>query len=210
MVMDTEVRAKIQTVFGLEVTDQKMEKLRTAATPHLKIVVDDVTKFFKERGITITNLGISGGFVYKDKSVMDKLVEVFNADQKVAIARAETAAQEETNKKIKLEATGKALALKLEKETEAEMIKLVADAKEYELDKASTDVELYTYLKRLELEKEKLKTWDGHFPSYYMGGGTGNTPDILLQIPIPMITRPASPKAKTDAKPVTPKSEDMK
>jgi len=194
MAMDTEIRAKIQTTFGLEVTDQKMEKLRTAATPHLKKVVDEVTEFFEGRGITITNLGISGGFVYKDKTIMDKLVEVFNADQKVAIARAETAAQEEVNKKVRLEADGKAQAIKLEKETEAEMIKLVADAKAYELEKAKLDVELYTFLKRLELEKDKLKTWDGHFPSYYMGGNGNSSPDFLLQVPVPTITRPENKK----------------
>ena len=59
-VMDTEVRAKLQAEFGLEVTDLPMDELRKNATPHLKRVVEALTTFFSERGITITNLGITG------------------------------------------------------------------------------------------------------------------------------------------------------
>ena len=85
-VMDTEVRAKLQAEFGLEVTDVPMDELRKNATPHIKNVVKTLTTFFAERGITITNLGITGGFVYKDKAIQDMLVKVFNAEQEKAIA----------------------------------------------------------------------------------------------------------------------------
>src|SRR6185503_4383930 len=88
-VLDTEVRAKLQAVFGLEVTDLPMEKLRKEATPHITTTTKEVEGFFKERGITITNLGISGGFIYKDKTIMDTMVKVFNAEQEKAIATAE-------------------------------------------------------------------------------------------------------------------------
>ena len=87
-VLDTEVRGKLQSTFGLEVTDEPMTKLREEATPHSLRTVKDVTEFFKERGVTITNLGITGGFIYKDKSIMDTMVRVFNAEQEKAIATA--------------------------------------------------------------------------------------------------------------------------
>ena len=64
--MDTEVRAKLQADFGLEVTDLPMEELRKNATPHIKQDGRDGHEVLLERGITITNLGITGGFVYKD------------------------------------------------------------------------------------------------------------------------------------------------
>ena len=93
-VMDTEVRAKLQAEFGLEVTDLPMDELRKNATPHFKRVVETLTTFFSERGITITNLGISGGFVYKDKAIQDMLVKVFNAEQQKSISIARTQAAE--------------------------------------------------------------------------------------------------------------------
>lgn len=182
-VLDTEVRAKLQAVFGLEVTDLPMEKLRKEATPHITTTTKTVEEFFKERGITITNLGISGGFIYKDKTIMDTMVKVFNAEQEKAIATAEFAAQEERNKTVFAEAEGKAKALQTEKKAEADAIKLVADAKSYEIDKAKEDGDMYIALKRIELEREKLRTWDGKFPLYYMGTGNQAGPDLLLQVP---------------------------
>jgi hypothetical protein len=188
-VMDTEVRSKIQAEFGLEVTDLPMEKLRLAATPHVAKVIDKVRTFFKERGITITNLGISGGFVYKDKTVLDTLVKVFNAEQEKAIAKAASEAQREKNNQIQLAADSKAKALLTEKEAEADGIKMVADAKVYEIEKAAQQGETYLALKRLDLEREKLMRWNGVFPLYFMGGGA-STPDLLLQVPA--FTSPAA------------------
>jgi len=181
-VLDTEVRGKLQAVFGLEVTDQPMDKLRSEATPHILRTVEEVTTFFKERGITITNLGITGGFIYKDKSIMDTMVRVFNAEQEKAIATAGFQAQEEKNKAVFAEAEGLAKALLAEKQAEADGIKLVADAKSYEIEKANEDAETYLALKRIELERQKLEKWDGKFPTYFMGGA--GTPDLLLNLPI--------------------------
>ena len=181
-VLDTEVRGKLQATFGLEVTDQPMTKLRQEATPHILRTTKEVTDFFKERGVTITNLGITGGFIYKDKSIMDTMVRVFNAEQEKAIATAGFLAQEEENKAIFAEAEGRAKALLTTKQAEADGIKLVADAKAYEIDSAKTDSEMYLALKRLELDRDKLQKWDGRFPTFFLGAG--QSPDLLLQMPV--------------------------
>ena len=181
-VLDTEVRGKLQATFGLEVTDQPMNKLRQEATPHILRTVGDVTEFFKERGVTITNLGITGGFIYKDKSIMDTMVRVFNAEQEKAIATAGFQAQEEQNKATFAEAEGQAKALLATRQAEADGIKLVADAKAYEIDMAQADSEMYLSLKRFELERDKLQKWDGRFPTYFLGAG--HSPDLLLQMPV--------------------------
>jgi regulator of protease activity HflC (stomatin/prohibitin superfamily) len=172
-VMDNEIRAKIQTSFGLEVTDLPMEKIRSAATPHIKHVVDEVSIFFKERGITITNLGITGGFIYTDATIQKTLVELFNAEQQQAIATATAAALQKT-------AQGKADAAKLQAEGEAEAIKTVADAKAYEIEKAEKDLATYVELKRLEIEVKKIEKWKGDFPASYIGN---LPPESLLSIP---------------------------
>ena len=181
-VMDTEVRAKLQAEFGLEVTDLPMDELRKNATPHIKHVVQTLTTFFAERGITITNLGITGGFVYKDKAIQDMLVKVFNAEQEKSIAIAKTQSQQEENKRVLLEADGKAKAILAERKAEADGIKAVADAKAYEITKAKEDLATYLRLKQIELEAKKTEKWDGKFPTYYIGS-SGSTPDLLLQVP---------------------------
>lgn len=186
-VMDTELRARLQAAFGLEVTDLPMTELRLKATPHILNVVDEVKSFFLERGITITNLGITGGFVYKDPSIIATMVKVFNAEQEKAIAMAGVAAQSETNKKIQLEADAKAKASLTVQQAEADGIKLVADAKKYEIEQAKTDAETYIVLKRIELEKIKLEKWDGKFPLYFMGGTEGL--NLLLQTPDVPVTK---------------------
>ncbi len=181
-VMDTEVRAKLQAEFGLEVTDLPMDELRKNATPHIKRTVEALTKFFADCGITITNLGITGGFVYKDRAIQDMLVKVFNAEQEKSIAIAKTQAQQEENKRVLLEADGKARAVLAEKKAEADGIRAVADAKAYEIQKAREDLATYLRLKQIELEARRTEKWDGKFPVYYMGTA-GSTPDLLLHVP---------------------------
>lgn len=180
-VLDTEVRAKIQALFGLEVTDLPMDELRKNSTPHMLRVIAEVEKFFLQRGINITNLGITGGFVYKNPSIQEKLVEVFNSEQEKNISIAKTQAQAENNKQIMLEATGKAQALLTQKKAEADGIRAVADAKAYEIQKAKEDLQTYLALKRLELETRKAEKWDGRFPQTFMGQKDGL--DLLLNVP---------------------------
>jgi regulator of protease activity HflC (stomatin/prohibitin superfamily) len=185
-VMDQEIRAKLQTEFGLEVTDLVMDELRKNATPHITKVMERVEKFFMDRGVTITNLGITGGFVYKDKSIQDMLVKVFNAEQEKNIQIAKTQAQLEENKQIALQAEGKAKAILTEKKAEADGIKSIADAKSYEISKAKEDLATYINLKQIELELKKTEKWDGKFPLYFMGG---TNPSVLLQAPIPAVAK---------------------
>ena len=180
-VMDTEVRAFLQATFGLEVTDLPMDELRKQATPHIRSVTDKTKKFFEDRGVQITNLGITGGFVYKDQSIIETLVKVFNAEQEKNIAIAKSSAQIEQNKQVLSEAEGKAAAILKQKKAEADGIKMVADAKAYEMEKAKGDGKTYMALKNLELQKTKIEKWDGRFPTYFIGQ---NDPNLLLQVPV--------------------------
>ncbi len=172
--MDREVRAKLQSTFGLAVTDRPMDELRKQATPVIQQVVEEVTEFFGERGIVITNLGIEGGFIYRDPSIMKTMVEVFNAEQQRSKEQALLAAQEISNKR-----------LLSERQAEADGIKLVADAKQYEAEQAKENLELYVKLKQLEIDKERAAKWDGKYPVYFFGGGQGTAPDLLMTMPLP-------------------------
>jgi regulator of protease activity HflC (stomatin/prohibitin superfamily) len=181
-VMDHEIRAKLQADWTMEVTDLPMDELRKSATPHINKVIRDVNSFFEARGINITNLGITGGFVYKNETIQETMVKVFNSEQKKSIAMAESAAQKEQNVQINLEADAKAAAILKLREGEAKGIRTVADAKAYELEKAKANMDMYIQLKRIEIEKEKLDRWDGHWPAYFMASGDKG-PDMLMQVP---------------------------
>ena len=183
-VMDEEVRSKIQAIFGLAVTDTPMETLRKGSTPVMGKTIEEVTQFFKDRGLTITNLGITGGYVYKDTKIRDMMVEVFNAEQGAAIARAGTEAQKEKNKAIEISGQAEATKTMTIKRAEAEGINLVAAARQKEVELAKENSAAYILLKRMELEREKLTRWDGKFPTYWMGGNAGEKgPEMLLQVP---------------------------
>jgi regulator of protease activity HflC (stomatin/prohibitin superfamily) len=190
-VLDHEVRSKLQADWTLEVTDLPMDELRKKATPHIQKVVTEVTTFFKNRGIDITNLGITGGFVYKDTKIRDTVTRVFNAEQEKNVTKAETEAQRERNNKSEIEIDTKAKNLIKEKKAEADGIKLVADAKAYEMDKAKISQDVYLALKQIELEKNKIERWDGRFPTYYMGA---SSPNMLLNVPT--VVPPAKPQAR--------------
>ena len=185
-VMDKEIRGKIQTDFALGVTDLPMDTLRKNATPVIKQTTTEVVKFFAERGITITNIGITGGFVYKDAKIIAKMVEVFTAEQEKNVAIAKTVAQEETNKTIQLEADAKSKATLTVLKAEAEGIQAVADAKAYEIEKAQENKEIYLELKKLEIDKARLEKWDGKYPVYMMNSG-GNAPTMLMNMPAPKV-----------------------
>jgi hypothetical protein len=180
-VLDTEVRGKLQAVFGLEVTDLPMEELRKNATPHVQKSEKEVIDFFAKRGITITNLGIQGGFVYKDQSIQKKMVEVFNAEQERSIRKAESDAQRERNNQIQLAADAEAKALLTKKKAEADGVKLVADAKAYEMKQAAERSDLYLGLKILEISRSRVEKWDGRFPYYFMS--PAGSPEMLLNLP---------------------------
>jgi hypothetical protein len=181
-VMDGEMRAKLQSTFGLEVTDLPMDELRKQATPHIQNTTKIVKEFFKERGITITNLGITGGFVYKDKSIKDMMVKVFNSEQEKAIAAAGNAAQEEKNKQILAEAKGKAEALMLEKKAEADGKKLLVDSVVYELESVSKNPN-YLRIRQLDIEKARWEKWGGQFPTMLFGATGSMAPNVLLTVP---------------------------
>lgn len=196
-VMDEEVRNKIQEVYAEMCAAYEMDDLRAKKVEVLQDTEKVVVEFFKERGVSITTLGQFGGYAYENPKIQESIDKVFQAqqDKQVAIAEAEAAQErklalqlkgEGAADQVKAEAEGKAEAVKLGADAEAEAIKAVADAKAYEIEKASEDLATYLELKRLEIEMERLKTWDGRYPSTLMGGDTGN---LLFSLPIPTVEK---------------------
>jgi len=199
-VMDQEVRTKIQEVFAEKAAEYTMDDLRPKKNEIIQAIRDEVTPFFAERGITITAIGMFGGFEYENAAIQEAIDKVFQAQQDEEVAKAEAkAAQErklalqlagegEAQKSIEI-AKGRAESVKVEAEAEADAIQKVADAKSYELEKLTANPEAYMALKKIEVDMERLKVWDGKYPVYYLGGSEGGAGDNLnMFLPAPKVS----------------------
>src|SRR5262249_32302159 len=146
----------------------------------------DVTRFFANRGVVITAIGMFGGMTYENPEIQQAIDHTFIAQQLKVVAEAKVEAQKKENERITLEAEpiaeearpeakGRADARKAAANAEAEAIREVSRA----LNEAQQNPLLYQ-LKALEVEKVRAERWDGKYPIYLMGTGNGN-PNLLLQ-----------------------------
>jgi regulator of protease activity HflC (stomatin/prohibitin superfamily) len=201
-VMDQEIRARVQKVFSEQAAVYKMDDLRGKKNEIMKVIETDVTKFFSERGITITTIGMFGGFKYENDEIQKSIDKVFQAQQDKNVAIAEAEAAKERKESLRLIGEGEAEKVKQKALGEAEAIKTVAEAKAFELQKLQENPEAYLSLKQLELQTKALEIWDGHYPVFLVSGDGGNAPNLLLTMPkmtdLPK-PGPNANKAKHDA-----------
>ena len=170
-IMDKEVRTKIQEVFADEAASFDMDELRGRKKEVMSNIREIVVPYFKERGITITTIGQFGGFDYQNPNTQLAIDKVFQAQQDQEVAKAEAKAAEERKLALKLAGEGEASKILEAKKGEAEAIKLVADAKAYELEKLNQNPEAYLRLKQLEVKLKEIDKWSGDWPRVLFGGG---------------------------------------
>ena len=149
-----------------------------------------VVDFFAERGITITAIGMFGGFEYENPDIQTAIDDVFKEQQDKNVAIAEREAAEERKEALRLKGEGLAAEVEEAALGEAAAIQAVADAKAYELELLQVNPEMYILLKQLEIESQRLTTWDGRYPSYYIGSPLGMTSESNMNmfLPPPTIT----------------------
>jgi hypothetical protein len=189
-VMDQEVRGRIQQVAAEVAAKYPLDILRAKKQEIADAVKKDVTNFFATRGVTITSIGMFGGMTYENPEIQRSIDGTFIAQQLKVVAEAKFEAQKKENERIELEANAvaekarrEALGLADAKKTtaaaEAEAIREVNRA----LNEAQQNPVLYQ-LKALDVEKARVEKWDGKYPTYFMGTGSGS-PNLLLQVPAP-------------------------
>jgi hypothetical protein len=162
--------------------------------------------FFKERGIQIATVAMYGGLTYDNPEIQKAIDDGAKAAQLKVVAEAKREAQEVENRRIKMEAEGRAEAAKLEAkgkadaealkaeaeararakvaEAEAEAIRKLAEARAYEAEKAATSPSVYVQLRQLEAETQRWKQWDGKFPTNWMPMGNAASPFAVLFPPL--------------------------
>ncbi len=192
-IMDEEVKNKVQELLSTECSSIVMDELRAQKTQIMESVRTQTVAFFDARGITITTLGMTGGFTYGNPKIQDAIDKVFENQQDKEVAKAETAAAEERKNALRLKGEGQAAeAVEIAKgkaeaeiaiaEAKAKAIQAIADAKSYELEMLTKNPEAYMALKQLEIEEKRLETWDGKYPVYLFGGDQ-KMPALFMNMP---------------------------
>lgn len=183
-IMDREVRTKVQEIFADKAAEYTMDNLRDKKQEIMVTLRQEVVPFFADRGITITTIGMFGGFTYENPKIQEAIDEVFRQQQDEEVAKAEAKAAEQRKEALRLIGEGKAQQAIEVARGEAEGIKLVADAKAYEIEQLQKDPETYLKLKAIEVEMRRLEKWDGRYPNYLLqSGGEGH--NMLLNLPQP-------------------------
>lgn len=151
-VMDKEIRNKIGSVMLEKYSTLTIEDIRADKASVIDYVRKEVEPYFKQRGITLSNIGYIDDLQYLDPKIQEAINSKFNAqeDQK---------AQEIRNKTEIDKAKADAEANKTRKESMQEIIEM----------------------KELELKQQWIETWNGQLPNYIGGGnseGVFITPDL--------------------------------
>lgn len=178
-VMDTELRARIQSVASSVSAAYKMDVLREKKNELIDKIEADVVPFFAEKGITITTIGQFGGFRYENEQIQLAIDDTFVAQQAKVKNAALLDAQADANARIELEAKALAEAARTKAKGEADgklsVFQAEADgitAVNKALAAANQNPQLVE-LKRLDVEKVKAERWDGKLPIWTMGEGSG-------------------------------------
>ncbi len=117
-IMDTEIRARVESKFVEQCAKLTLNEILADKEQIMTAVREDVEKYFADKGITITVLGMKDGLQYEDEKIQESINEKFSSEQKlvtqkneneVAVAKAEAGAkaklieaeaEAEANKKI--------------------------------------------------------------------------------------------------------------
>lgn len=174
--MDSEIRARIQSVAAEVAAKYDLDELRSRKQEMIDAVRADVLSFFATRGITITTIGMFGGFTYQNPQIQQAIDETFVAQQLKVVASAKQQAQLKENERIQLEAQAQADKRRTEAQGEADAILKVAEATR----QAQADP-LFLQLKQLEVEEARITRWDGKYPTQLMQLGA-DKPNLLLEM----------------------------
>lgn len=130
-IMDTEIRSRVESKFVEECSKYTLEEILINKEAIMKNVRDDVIPYFKDRGITITTLGMKGELTYLNPEIQKSI------DSKYQSAKALETQRNENQKNLE-KAKADADAIRTQGDTIQSQIKL----KEIEVQSKMADAEL--------------------------------------------------------------------
>lgn len=191
-VMDAQIRNEIQSVASEAAAQYRMDECREKKLEIIAQVREIVIPKFAETGITITTIGMFGGFTYEEKEIQEAINKTFVAQQEKVVAKAQLDAQTDKNNTIEKAAVGKKNAAITEAEGKAESVKMTAEAEASAIlavakaSETAANNPTFIKLKQIEVEMQRLKTWDGKYPQW-VTGSTANDMGMFITTPAPSV-----------------------
>lgn len=139
-IMDSEIRNKIGSKLVELYSKMTIEEIRVNKAEVIQKVREEIIPYFKERGITITNIGYIGQLTYLDKEIQRAINDKFVAEK----------AQQ---------------TQEIKNQTEIERAKAEAEAVRIRKQTLQDQIEL----KKLELQEKFLEKWNGVLPQVITG-----------------------------------------
>lgn len=130
-IMDTEIRTRVQTIFVEQCSKFTLAELVTKKEDIMNQTRDNVTKYFAERGITITQIGLKGDFSYDNADIQTSIDNTFKAQKDLE-------SQRSTNQKNIEKAQADTKAIKEQGDTLEYQLKL----KELEVESKKADAQI--------------------------------------------------------------------
>lgn len=144
-VMDGEVRSRIGGQLIEYHSKLTMDGIRTTKADVISEIRKGITSYFKERGITITNLNYVGDIDYADPQIQTSINKRFIADQ--------DAITQSTKNKMEIDkAEAERKAIEMRQSTLGQQIQLM----------------------QIQNQADLIKKWDGKMPSTVVTDGKGN------------------------------------
>lgn len=135
-VMDTEIRAKIESTFVEECGKLSLDDILIKKEVIMNTIRNEVIPYFKEKGISVTVIGMKGEFTYLDKGIQESINKKFTTQKSLEAQTAE-------NTRLVSKAKADAEAVQIQASTISSQIKL----------------------KELENQSAWIAKWDGKAPT---------------------------------------------
>lgn len=142
-IIDTDIKKMVEDNFNMETSKYTSTDLLNHKTEIMETVKTNVTKYFKDYGITITVLGLKEGISYENSAIQKAIDEKFASEQKLVI-------QQNENEANIAKAEAEAKAILIEANAQAEANKKISES-----------------LTNAILEKMYYEKWNGELPYVY-------------------------------------------
>jgi hypothetical protein len=136
-IMDNELRSMVESSFVEECASRSLDQILTEKSVIMKAVNNKVLKYFAERGVTITTLGLKGELTYLNENIQESIDKKYQSAQ-------DTITQKNINEKVISKAKADAEAIKTQAETITQTMKL----------------------KELDNQAKAIDKWNGEMPTY--------------------------------------------
>ncbi len=178
-IIDTNVRGFAASVLSEEFSKYNLSVARTKKDSVRRVLNKKIKSHFKNKGISITTVGIVGGLVYSNPKIQENIDKAFNREMDKELAKSKKEAELIENSRKEALAKSAARIKMTEERNENQILINRARAKADAANKIAASMKAYTDQMRLEiemikaqadLERAKAKTvwsknWKGQLPS---------------------------------------------